>query len=230
MTDQPTSPRGRPLNTGRTHDLIRAAVASETDDCIPWPFATTPEGYGVATWDLKQAHAHRIVLTLAAGPPPGEGRWEAAHRPVACHNRACINPRHIYWATPKQNNADRWADGTIPLGESHHLTTLSEDQVKAIHSDDRPTETIAAEYGISDTSVRRIRAGETWTHALERRPRLQRIKLSDADVAAIKADTRNQCQIAKAYGVKPSTINKIVNGRRRSEPSRFDHLATGVAA
>lgn len=218
----------RSRNNGRTHAFARAAATSSTDECILWPFATT-QGYGAMTWDGRSIRAHRQVLILATGGPPTPGRWDAAHAPGICHNPACVNPRHLRWATPKENNHDRWIDRTVPLGEAHHLTTLTKADAMAIAASDEPTKVLAERYGVSDTTVRNIRNGRRWRVVPPRTLPLN-IKLSDADIEAIRRDTRNQSEIARAYGVKPSTINKIVRGRRRTEPSPRDYLVRRGAA
>jgi hypothetical protein len=56
-------------------------------------------------------YAHRYVLTLTAGPPPFP-RAVAAHAPLVCHNPACVNPRHLRWASQAENAADMKIDGT----------------------------------------------------------------------------------------------------------------------
>lgn len=94
-------------------ELLRfatAAAESATDECIIWPYAKTRAGYG--TIRSRSTTAHRLVLELVSGPPPGAD-MDAAHAPLICHNRACVNPRHLRWATRTENIADKILDGTM---------------------------------------------------------------------------------------------------------------------
>lgn len=96
-------------------DTIRHAATYNQPQCLEWPHTRTHDGYGIHTYrrpdgTRTSTTAHRAVLTLTAGQPPHPD-MEAAHLPVVCHNPACINPHHLYWATPEQNRADRAIDG-----------------------------------------------------------------------------------------------------------------------
>lgn len=149
------APNGAPLA------FIDRAVASSTDDCIVWPFARTGKGYGKLYVGGRLYGAHRLVLERTAGPAPAAG-MAAAHTPGICHNRACVNPRHLRWATVAENHADKVVDGTHSRGEQHGSAKLTAAQVLAILKDKRLGTVIAAELGLSPTAIYHIRRGQNW--------------------------------------------------------------------
>jgi Transcription factor WhiB/MarR family len=84
---------------GEPLEWLRAAMAIETDECQPWPFALT-DGYPSVWIDGKGCRAHVVVCTLTHGPRPSRST-------VAKHScgpqRDCVNKRHVDWE--KQPNA-----------------------------------------------------------------------------------------------------------------------------
>ncbi len=149
---------GDPLGGGTTPGegaaFIRAAAESQSVDCIVWPFGTMSAGYGQLSVDGRRLLAHRFALELTQGPAP-DPSMEAAHAPGICHNRLCVNPRHLRWAERLGNVADKTIDGTYGI-------KLTEAQVVAIRIDQRTHSTIAAEYGVTRSNVGKIKAGTTW--------------------------------------------------------------------
>jgi len=134
--------------------FIDAAVQSDTDECILWPWGTTGAGYP----SLSNALIHRVVCERAHGPSNG---LCAAH---SCGTKACINPRHIRWATYRENNVERRDHGRMPFGEGHGRAKLTDTQVLAILKDPRSLNTIARAYGVSKRAVLFIKQGVTWQH------------------------------------------------------------------
>lgn len=81
------------------------------DECLFWPFARSANGYGSLHWHGREEGTHRLACMFAHGPAP-EGRNYAAH---SCGNGhlGCVNPRHLRWATQKENMLDKIAARTI---------------------------------------------------------------------------------------------------------------------
>lgn len=156
-----THPKTRP---GVARRWLQTLIDSppDTDDCVLWPFSVKTCGYGQVRWDGKVAAPTRIVLESVQGPPPPEPRIEAAHAPEVCHNPLCVNPRHLRWANPTDNAADRLLDGTHARGEQNPSAKLVAKQVLAIYSSAAPTRILADEYGVSAQCVRAIRSGRRW--------------------------------------------------------------------
>ena len=86
----------------------------------------------------------------------------ALHEPQACHNPACINPKHLRWGLPKENTADRLIDGTAAIRERNPAAKLTTDDVSRIREDNRVHRLIARDYGVSRSQISRIKKGVAW--------------------------------------------------------------------
>lgn len=139
-------------------DVLRHLAAIETDDCTLWPLGASM-GYGSVYVDGRIRDTHRVVCEWTHGDPP-EGAIHAAHR---CGVPLCINPRHIRWATPKENAADRLIHGTHNRGTRCGSNILTEDQVRCIRSTTGLSQRLIAEqYGVSEGTVRSIIIRRNW--------------------------------------------------------------------
>ena len=136
--------------------FLLAAIERETDECIPWPYHVIADGYGLVWVEGRHLLAHRVVLTHTAGPPPTSGHV-AAHAPIVCHNRACINKRHLRWATREENAADKLLDGT-------RTDKITEADVRVIRKSTQTQEEIGRRFGLSQGTVSLIRSGKRWKH------------------------------------------------------------------
>ena len=130
----------------------------DREECILWPYSTR-NGYGVLHHKDHKVNAHRLALQLATGEQ-GE-KLHAAHGP--CHQPRCINPNHLSWKTPTENEADKVRDGVHQLGSNNHMAKLTEEQVLSIYKDNRSQYVLAEEYGVSQSNISSIKAGQSWS-------------------------------------------------------------------
>lgn len=152
-------PLGGRTPPGELLAFFRKSVTTETNECIEWPFAYRG-GYGSLTVDGKKCGVHILACELVNGPLPVTG-MEAAH---SCNNKRCFNPRHMRWATHKENMWDRQVHGTQLRGERMPCAKLTEDQVRQIKRTTTPSPRLAALFGVSPSAIRNIRAGRAWKH------------------------------------------------------------------
>lgn len=153
---------GRTQNGEPMRFVQEVALPYAGDDCLTWPFSRTLYGYGDLWVDGVHFPAHRYICKVINGDPPSPDH-EAAH---SCGNghEGCINPNHLSWKTPKQNQADRILHDTHKRGERSHLAKLTEDQarealrLKGLVSQ----EEIAASFNVSRGAISHIHRGNSW--------------------------------------------------------------------
>lgn len=80
----------------------RVTLTSNMRDCWIWTGPKNEAGYGLATFDGRQAVAHRFAWSFAYGRIP-KGRL-VLH---ACDEASCVNPRHLRLGDVHDNSADR---------------------------------------------------------------------------------------------------------------------------
>lgn len=139
--------------------LLDVAMPSNTDQCVNWPFDLV-RGYGMIKLDGRNIGAHRYVCIKTHGPPPDD-KPHAAH---SCGNSACVNPRHLRWASYSENIMDRVEHNTHTRGERHYNSRLTETEAAEIlvNKDGLRQNALAALYGVSRATVSAIQRGENW--------------------------------------------------------------------
>lgn len=159
LAESARTPPGAPLA------FLMAALVSETDDCINWPFFKNQQGQGRLLIDGSQEYASRAVCQRAHGAPP-TAKHEAAHLCGKGHD-GCINPRHLRWATHAENEADKILHGTHNRGERHGRAKLSEADACEIRKRVKEGETLRAvanSYNVSQPTVSRLVNRINWSH------------------------------------------------------------------
>lgn len=107
----------------------------------------------------KLMKVHRLVLFAFVGAPP--------EKHECCHNDGNPKNNHLSnlrWDTAAANQADRVKHGTSNRGERCAAAKLTTEQVIAIRADSRLQRIIAAEYGVRESAISRIKAGKRWAH------------------------------------------------------------------
>lgn len=146
---------GEPLGHGKCKAWLERHKDFEGDDCLIWPFSRRAHGYGVLNLGEIRTGAHRHMCFLAHGKPSSSDLM-AAH---SCGNGhlGCVNPRHLRWATAKENHKDMVKHGTAVYA---HPCKLTDDEIRLIRSlkDQVPQVEIAKTFGVHRATISRIHA------------------------------------------------------------------------
>ena len=124
------------------------------DECWLWTGQYGPKGYG--KFDGKRVH--RFAWELANGPIP--------HGLLVCHQcdtRKCVNPKHLFLGTDKDNRHDAALKGRLPRGENHHQSLLNKEEVIEIFKSKKSGRELADFYGVSTNVIFQIRSGKRWS-------------------------------------------------------------------
>lgn len=149
------------VKEGEPLAFLKAAVCSETDECIIWPYAKLVTGYGTIQLGGKTTRVHRASCQMVHGYP----EWEALDCAHSCGVRLCVNPRHLRWTTREGNMRDAIKHGTTTRGERHAHHVLTETDVICI--DERLScrdthQSIADDFGVSRNTITDIAKGKNW--------------------------------------------------------------------
>jgi len=128
---------------------------SKTDGCWEWQGQRNHKGYGELSVNNRWLKAHRYSWSLHNGEIPA--RALVCH---SCDNPGCVNPSHLFLGTNGDNQVDAVRKGRRP-----HVR-LNEQSVREIRAlaGTTPNSRIAAMYGVSHATVRRVITGESWSH------------------------------------------------------------------
>lgn len=91
-----------------------------------------------------------------------------------CDNPICTNPDHLWLGTFKENNDDKIAKGRakykqppVMKGNQNPSSKLNEEQVKEIKmllKKGYTSYSLGKQYGVSKTTILRIKDGQNWSH------------------------------------------------------------------
>ncbi len=135
-------------------DLVPVLAAIDTDECVEWPRGRTFYGYGAVCFTdwfgfKRVERVHRLSYQLRVGEI---GDKNVLH---TCDNRACMNHRHLYLGTQKENVQDM-----VLRRRCNSSMRLTRDQVDAIRRDAElgrgSQSVIAARHGVAQSYVSRL--------------------------------------------------------------------------
>jgi hypothetical protein len=135
------------------------SIPEPNSGCWLWLGTLDKKGYGVLSVGGKKAFAHRISLKVH-GVHMKPSEWALHH----CDNPCCVNPEHLYPGSNADNVEDRVRRGRGLAGSRNTNSKLTERQVIEMRSLEETSIIVAAKYGVSTNTVRRVRGRYGWMH------------------------------------------------------------------
>lgn len=161
--------RRQPNRSGLPRRGLSGAVAmkrfwskvrtARADDCWNWTAAVNTGGYGWFRLDGVSCGAHVVAWRLENGPIP-DGSC-VLHR---CDNRLCVNPRHLFLGTKRDNNIDRANKGRSCKGDARSNAKLNSDEIRNIRESSETSAALSRKYQVSRTTIVLVRQGKKWAH------------------------------------------------------------------
>ena len=195
------------------------------DDCWLWKASKNKGGYGTVGVDGATRLAHRVAWELSNCKPIPKGKLALHH----CDVPACVNPRHIYPSTHKDNADDTTERGrrNPRKGEANPASTLANWEVLEIvqrFNSGESAPSIAQDFGINRSVVNQIVKGKTWVHLTgidsneprDFRRRAYRTDFTDEQVVDIRGRLQggeDAADLALEFNKSDRSIRNLGKGR-----------------
>lgn len=134
-----------------------------SDDCWEWQGGVNSTGRGVYWYNGSSIHAHRFVWTITNGDIPDN--MLVCHH---CDNGKCVNPKHLFLGTQKDNMQDMVSKGRkVTLrGSNDPKSKLTESDVLRIRSlyGEYSQYKLARMFNVSRSTISAIIHRYNWKH------------------------------------------------------------------
>jgi len=144
----------------RTDEDARfVAMVGPTNEngCQTWRGTVSRHGYGQIKLNGRLVFAHRHAYERVHGIIPSG--LMVCH---ICDVRLCVNTNHHFLGSGDDNNKDAARKNRVAFGERAWAAKLTDEIVRAIRASSLTVTESALTYGVSQTTVQRVRSGKTW--------------------------------------------------------------------
>lgn len=133
------------------------------DECWLWHGTIMRNGYGTFSIRHKAFYAHRLSVELCGEDATG---LDVCHH---CDTPLCVNPRHLFLGTAKDNILDmvRKGRGNRAKGErnkSSRLTSQDVIEIRRLHESGVSKRQLSKMFNVGRTTIRSLLSGKTWKH------------------------------------------------------------------
>ena len=138
------------------YDDLLDLISDPGEECIEWPYAHDPRGYGCVWIDGKLHRATHVAMNEAGIFPVGK-QLCALH---SCDNPPCVNPNHLTWGTKGENSRQmvERKRGTAKLLPEHIPV------IRRLLEFDLPVTAIANVFNVRQSTISAIKSGQNWAH------------------------------------------------------------------
>ena len=144
--------------------FAKVFVPKGPNACWEWTASKCKDGYGLFSVNGKLTNAHRFSYQFFCGEITG--KMFTCHK---CDNPGCVNPKHLFLGTPKDNMLDKVKKNRQAKGSKNGKSKLKENDIleirKMLNSGSTGRE-IAKQFGIHPSIITRIKHGGIWSHVI----------------------------------------------------------------
>lgn len=135
---------------------IKYIIKNNCWECISHK---TNKGYPRFRYKGKQYQIYRFIYEYLNDKIPKNK--VIRHK---CHNKLCINPKHLILGTIQDNINDTVKANRQAKGEKIGISKLTKHHVRYILNSQKSGNSISKELNVSASTINRIRQGKTWRH------------------------------------------------------------------
>jgi len=135
--------------------------SSKYCNCWNWTGGKFSSGYGRFWFSGKNIYSHRFSYEFFKGEIPFD--FLVCHK---CDNKLCVNPKHLFLGSYKDNSDDSVKKGRNAFGERSGRAKLTESEVSLIRDiyskGERSYYEIGNEFNVTGENIRSIVERRTW--------------------------------------------------------------------
>jgi len=190
----------------------------DSNECWNWIAGIGTNGYGQFSVKFKKIGAHQFSYLLHNNIYEIPDKLCVCHR---CDNRICVNPKHLWLGTYKDNSEDCEQKNRTTKGSKHGNSKLTEDDVveirKMYKNKQIGIKDIADIFGVSRTIIQRAATGDTWKHVdspiCEKRNKAVGLDLAVEIRRLYNTGEYKQKELCDIYGLLSSEMSEIINNK-----------------
>ena len=114
------------------------------------------KGYLYTSFKYKTRTLHRLIALEKFGDEAMKG-LETRH---TCHNRWCVNPKHIIKGTTQDNADDKVKAGRQAFVKGN--AKITQEIAEKIRGDNQPYSILTEKYGLCKSTISYIKNYKTW--------------------------------------------------------------------
>jgi hypothetical protein len=135
----------------------------QPNGCTEWVAGKTSDGYGVINFNNKSLLAHRVAVELFLGISPAG--MLVCHK---CDNPACVNPKHLFLGSQKDNMKDMKSKGRRKgvncreMNGRAKLTMSAAQEIRRKREIGYTLKQLATEHSVASSTISRVIRQENW--------------------------------------------------------------------